>query len=73
MNFGIFICIQKLYDVLYKLFSFSCKKRQPSDGVRHGHVLISFLFMRAAYDFAVIWFFALIIKYTMKCDSIDVR
>ena len=35
---------------------------------------ISFLFMRAAYHFAVIFlFFAIIIKYTMKCDSIEVR
>ena len=38
------------------------------------NVDVSFLFMKAAYHFAVIClFFAIIIKYTMKCDSIEVR
>ena len=33
-----------------------------------------FLFMRAAYHFAAIFcFLAIIIKYTMTCDSIKVR
>ena len=38
------------------------------------NVDVSFLFMRAAHYFAVIClFFAIIIKYTVKCDSIEVR
>ena len=35
------------------------------------NVDVSLLVMRAAYHFAVIFFFfAIIMKYTMKCDSI---
>ena len=38
------------------------------------NVDVSFLFMRAAYHFAVIFLcFAIIIKYTMTCDSLEVR
>ena len=54
--------------------NFGFRDKEAEGACKILNVDVSFLFMRAACHFAVMFLcFAIIIKYTAKCDSIEVR
>ena len=54
--------------------NFGFRDKEAKGACKMLNVDVLLLFMRATYHFAVTFlFFAVIIKHTMKCDSMEVR